>query len=155
MISAKGNRIPIPGPIRFNSRIERGLIMGLDISHDAFSGGYMAFNRLRSAIVTAMGGSYPPHDDKTLERDKWYWGDGYGAETHPGLMEFLAHSDCDGEISPELAGKAADEIEALLPKIPEGGGGHLERVGGYRGAARVLIEGFRRAAAAGEQIEFH
>jgi len=36
--------------------------MGLDTSHGAFNGSYMAFDLLRDAICAACGdGSYPPH----------------------------------------------------------------------------------------------
>ena len=81
--------------------------MGLDVSHDAFSGAYSSFNRFRQAIAKAMGGSYPPHeketddDGKPLDRDMWYWGSGFSRATHPGLYCLLSHSDCDGEISRE------------------------------------------------------
>ena len=133
--------------------------MGLDCSHDAFHGAYSAFNRLRQEVAGAMGGSYPLHSehDKAkygLDDHSWYWGPGFSDDTHPGLAEFLSHSDCDGDISPEMCILVADELEALLPRIRDGGDGHLERVGGYRGALERLIAGCRRAAAAGENLEF-
>ena len=134
--------------------------MGLDCSHDAFSGAYSAFNRLRREVARAMDGSWPPHskfaiDGEVLSEDKWYYGADYSEETHPGLFVFMAHSDCDGEISSEYCVKVADDLEALLPKIEErNAGGHLSRAGGYRGTLEKFIAGCRAAAAANEPLEF-
>jgi hypothetical protein len=125
-----------------------------------------------------MGGSFPPHDDPELDGARWYWGPEHNAETHPGLLEFLAHSDCDGEIAPDVCLRVADDLEALLPKIEElddgdlHGGvsfrrtatdeisvtrhpGHIARDGGYVAVTRRFIEGCRRAAAAGEVLGFY
>lgn len=149
--------------------------MGLDCSHDAFSGAYSAFNRFRQTVARAMGGSFPPHyvygpDNKpipdgeySLKRDTskneeaWYWGEGYGHETHPGLAEFMRHSDCDGEILPEMCAKVADELEALLPdieRVAPPDGGHIGRDGGYVAVTKRFIDGCRAAAAAGEPLTF-
>lgn len=113
--------------------------MGLDTSHDAFHGAYSAFNNLRQEVAHAVGGSYGPHwlraysgelardkdgypiIDTSLEPDKFYLPDEVTREKYPGLWEFLLHSDCDGEISPEMCVKVADDLEALLPKMPEVG----------------------------------
>ncbi|WP_244185725.1 hypothetical protein [Bacillus sonorensis] len=40
-------------------------------------------------------------------------------KTHKGLTEFFGHSDCDGEISPEMCKIVADELEAILPYVEE------------------------------------
>lgn len=130
--------------------------MGLDTTHDAFSGAYSAFNRFRQVVAKAAGGSYPPHDDPKLDEEMWFVGDGFSSETHPGLFEFLNHSDCDGDIAPEVCAKLADEMEALLPKIESFGEGvgHIERAGGYGGVTRRWIAGCREAAAANEPLEF-
>jgi hypothetical protein len=152
--------------------------MGLDCSHDAFHGAYTAFNRFRQAVCFALGdgSSFPPHfryhNDGSLMEDaqgrvlyhedldpnSFYWPDGYTQEAHPGLHLFLSHSDCDGEISPEMCVKVADELEQLLPKVEALGwvdGGHIERNGGYVEVLRQFIRGCRAAAAAGEALDFH
>lgn len=131
--------------------------MGLDCSHDAFYGAYSAFNRFRQIIAKVMGGSFPPHEDKSLDPNAWYWeSDDYSKETHPGLYEFMTHSDCDGEISPEMCKCVADEMEALLPEIKKHGigAGHIERAGGYRSVAERFIAGCRAAHEANEPLEF-
>lgn len=142
--------------------------MGLDISHDAFHGAYSAFNRFRQTVAKAIGGSFPFHTPEFLaERAAegqeinpmwWYWGHGYSQETHPGLYEFFMHSDCDGDIGPVACGRIATELEALLPaieKLDDGGAGHIEHQGGYVAVTRKFIEGCRKAALAGERLEFH
>ena len=130
--------------------------MGLDVSHGAFSGGYTAFNRLRKVVAKVIGGSWPPHEDSSLDMNLWYWDDAFSKETHPGLFEFMQHSDCDGEISPEKCESVASDLEAILPQvIAEGlGAGHIARGGGYGGVLRQFIDGCRRAAAADEPLEF-
>lgn len=148
--------------------------MGLYCSHDAFRGAYSAFNRFRQAIARAAGGSYPPHylytasgetaigsdgvlvRDETMDEGRFYVADEMTYETHPGLWEFFTHSDCDGDIPPDLCAKLADEMEALLPKIDAQGvgDGHIARDGGFGSVARRFIAGCRDAAAAGEPLEF-
>ncbi|MBW1739413.1 MAG: hypothetical protein JRJ69_18305 [Deltaproteobacteria bacterium] len=132
--------------------------MGLDCSHNAFSGAYSAFNRFRQAVAKAANGSFPPHDPKNNLDDRyWYFGEGYSKDTHPGLYIFLSHSDCDGEISPEDCKKVADELEELLPKLDAmgKGKGHIFLVGGYGNVCRKFIAGCRLAAEKNEPLEFY
>ncbi len=100
--------------------------MGLDCSHNAFSGAYSAFNRLRQFVCAATGGSFPPHwmygpngeilrdpDGATryhtqIPSDRFQCGEGYTRDKWPGLFEFLTHSDCDGEISGDTPRKQAE-----------------------------------------------
>lgn len=133
--------------------------MGLDVSHDAFKGSYSAFNRLRKFVCNAMGGdcSFPPHSNDRLDDDRFYIDDKYSSSTHPGLLEFLAHSDCDGEISPDMCVHVADELESLLPRmdeIDESGEGHIALNGGYAATIRKFIAGCRAAAEEGVPLEF-
>lgn len=148
--------------------------MGLDCSHNAWRGAYSAFNRLRQEVCRATGGSYPPHYirnvdgtlatdkegnvvyDRTIEPDFWQFGPGYTTDSHPGLTEFLKHSDCDGEIAPDMCIVVADELETLLPKIidwPDGG--HIGARGGFKAVVAKFIIGCRAAASAGEPLSFH
>ena len=148
--------------------------MGLDTSHDAFHGAYSAFNRFRQMICFVIGGSHPPHyeynDDFSfkpevagllpiradLDENMVYFGQ--DLEDDSGLVELLLHSDYNGEISPEMCVKIADELEELLPKIeslPDTSGGHIKARGGYVGVTRKFIDGCRAAAAAGEPLIFH
>lgn len=131
--------------------------MGLDCSHDAWNGAYSAFDRFRSAVCRAWGGRWvegPPSPQMY-----WYTPDDTSKDTHPGLYEFLSHSDCDGEISPELCKHLAKEMTELLPALEildnlEQPGGHLSHLG-YTGAARRFIKGCEAAAAANEPLEFY
>lgn len=142
--------------------------MGLGVSHGAFRGAYSAFNRLRQEVARAVGGSYPPHWEYGPQgeivgslpalRDDWiYWADDYTPEDHPGILEFLTHSDCDGEIPPEMCVKVADELEELLPRVAQlnsVAAGHLANAGGYVEVLKKFIAGCREAAAANEPLEF-
>ena len=148
--------------------------MGLDTTHDAFHGAYSAFNRFRQLICFVSGGSFPPHyqynEDFTfkpevngllprrddLEENMIYFGKDLDEES--GLFEFLKHSDCDGEISPEMCVKVADDLEALLPKIEalsDTSVGHILARGGYVEVTRKFIKGCREAAAEGVPLGFH
>ena len=152
--------------------------MGLDCSHDAFHGAYSAFNRLRQAVCKAIGGSYPPHwiyspkgeilyffsgmpaTREDLDPDLFYWDDegDYNPDSHPGLFEFLRHSDCDGEISPTMADKVAGDLEEILPRVKDLGwesAGHIKARGGFVEVLRKFIDGCRRASQSEEPIIFH
>lgn len=69
------------------------------------------------------------------------------------LHELLYHSDCDGEIPAAACGPIADELEKLLPLLPdEEAGGHI---GVWRDKTQKFIDGLRAAAAANESLDFH
>lgn len=135
--------------------------MGLDTTHNAFHGAYSAFNNLRRFLLKSIGGSFPPHEDKKLQDGYWYWGEGTGfsSDTHKGLLEFFSHSDCDGEISPEMCNIVADELELILPKVEElskteEAHGHILRDGGYVEATKRFIKGCRMAHKMNEPLKF-
>ncbi len=148
--------------------------MGLDCSHDAFHGAYGAFNRLRQLVCFVTGGSFPPHYkrnadgsliyskgsqiailDDSLDPNLIYFGKDLPADS--GLSIFLSHSDCDGDISPTMCSRVADELEALLPKISSidsGGSGHILSQGGYTAVLTKFIAGCREAASKNESLLF-
>lgn len=146
--------------------------MGLDCSHDAFHGAYSAFNSFRQAVAFAVDGSFPPHykrdekgnflrdeadrliRDTSLDEESVYTGDDYTQEKYPGLFEFLMHSDCDGEISPQSCKIVADDLEPLLVKMPDESFGHIARDGGYRKVLQRFIDGCRAAHAEGQSLKF-
>lgn len=134
--------------------------MGLDISHDAFHGAYSAFNRFRRFVLQSIGGSFPPHEDKSLDKDSWYWETDFSdPKDYPGLCEFLSHSDCDGEINPETCKVIAEEFESILPYIEklaetEPCHGHLLGNGGYVEVVKQFIKGCKKAYENNEPLEF-
>jgi len=103
--------------------------MGLDTTHGAYNGGYMGFNSFRRAVATAAGVNYPPHENPLVCSDGDIIVDpsdrmiyvpgkiGEFKEKNPGLAAFLFSNDCEGEFSPDLCKKMADEIGLLIPKI--------------------------------------
>ena len=118
--------------------------MGLDCSHGAFNGPYSRFNRFRQYVARAVDASYPPHNDKNLDDTYIYFADDFNKAEHPGLIAFLEHSDCDGEMSPKVCKQVADELEALLPKIVEEG----------KSMTQQFIKGCREAAESRETLTF-
>jgi hypothetical protein len=147
--------------------------MGLDTTHDAFHGAYSAFNSLRQEVCHAIGGSYPPHFlrnydgdlakdangsviyDRSLDEQRFYLPDDFTEEDNPGVWEFLKHSDCDGDIAPELCSVMADELDKIVPKMREDGVGHIAARGGFRAVLVKFVAGLRAAAAEGVPLGFH
>ena len=122
--------------------------MGLDCSHDAFSGGYGRFNRFRQLVCSAAGGKFPPHDDPQLDNGLIYYSDDFTGTSHPGFHEFMSHSDCEGDISPEMCAMVANDLEELLPKIKE-----IDE-NGFKWTSQ-FIKGCREAHALNEPLEFY
>lgn len=119
--------------------------MGLDVSHDCWSGSYTSFGRFREALTEVAG----------LGSLNSFQGFGGNKEFPQGdaLVTLLDHSDCDGDIASADCGPLADRLEQLLPALEAREQGassllsHSER-------ARRFIAGLRVAAAAGENVEF-
>jgi len=134
--------------------------MGLDITFDAFHGAYSAFNQLRKFIAKAVGASFPPHEDKTLDNRFWYWDDDL-LKPSSTLFILFNHSDCGGKINYSVCRKLAAELEALMPKFLElaqtepVGQGHLFATGGYVEVIQRFIDGCKRAVEAKKPLEFY
>lgn len=154
--------------------------MGLDTTHDCWSGPYSAFMRWRKAIARAAGfppleimdGFYVPSTEPPLAGSwaenllirqyhragrlpiRWEeLGDHVGDRR---LVPLLTHSDCDGELSVEECGPIADALEELLPKLAVGD--RLEPRADYdgaRAAAERFVKGLRLAVSRGEPVRFH
>lgn len=119
--------------------------MGLHTTHGCWNGAYSAFHRWRTKLAEVAG--LP--DIMTMQ--------GYGGATpwnhDDPLTALLYHSDCDGSLAVEALGPLADRLEALIPSLPEGGGGgHIHD---WRATTMAFVEGLRLAASLGEPVEFH
>jgi hypothetical protein len=150
--------------------------MGLDISHDAWHGAYSAFSRWRMKIAEVAGlpplglmeGFYPYNDPLNLLNYKYPKGDELemwalreifkqlpikwsSLKPNP-IYELLCHSDCDGYINWAKCGKIADELEKLVPLLPdEDGGGHI---GNWRDKTTKFIAGLRLAHSKKQKLLF-
>lgn len=150
--------------------------MGLDISHDTWHGAYSAFMRWRIKIAEVGGlpplelmeGFYDALPPNSRSHPTLYSGPGeysnglkYLDERLPikweclkpsPLYELLNHSDCDGEIAWENCGQIADELEKLLPLLPdENNGGHI---GNWKDKTTEFITGLRLAHSKKETLLF-
>jgi len=70
------------------------------------------------------------------------------------IEKLLSHSDCDGSIESADCGPIADRLEELLPFFGEHSDERSE-MAFFRGKTERFIIGLRKAAAAGEDVEFH
>ncbi|MGH9252640.1 MAG: hypothetical protein ACRD0W_24455 [Acidimicrobiales bacterium] len=151
--------------------------MGLDTTHDAWGGGYIAFTRWRNKLAEVAGYYVEPQhirsfsdgspDESVSANVCLDWGHVTEAqimgkwtampcnilgEPDP-LLILLAHSDCDGMIEAQYCAPLADRIEQLIPRLPtESAAGHI---GDWRAKTQRFVDGLRQAAAAGEDVGFH
>ena len=136
--------------------------MGLDCSHNAWHGAYSAFMTWRRKLAEIAGlppldlmeGFYPSLSvykiPEFIEENlpiKWDC-----LKPSP-LHELLYHSDCDGYIPSENCNAIADELEKLLPLLPEED--HFGHIGNWRQKTETFIQGLRKAAESGEDLHFH
>lgn len=131
--------------------------MGLDTTHDAWHGAYSSFYRWRCEVWAAAGLPLTPDHERgnrgrpsCWDRDppgtdfEGYW----SIEPEEPLEYVVNHSDCDGFIEPEHCALVADRLEEILPNIPVDDD--------FRTHDRTVqfITGLRKAAAAGDRLEF-
>jgi hypothetical protein len=149
--------------------------MGLDTSHDAWSGGYGTFYQWRRIIAHAAGlppldlmeGFYSKLVDGISILPTLYSKDNssfikaiderlpikWECLKRSPLHILLSHSDCDGDIKWRKCKGIADELEKLLPLIPVEKG-HPE--GDYwLKKTQKFIDGLRLAYEKKENLEFH
>ncbi len=134
--------------------------MGLWASHGCWDAGYSAFARWRRELARAAGYKIlEPHlgaADYDLPWDE-FKPENYQGEwdTVPGddpLLYLLVHSDCDGVIHPAQGIHIARRLEYLLPLLDESAaGGHITSM---KDRTQAFIDGLRKAAGAGEDVEF-
>lgn len=137
--------------------------MGLDTSHDCWHGPYSAFMRWRERLVRLAWGGYGEQGGQ--RGNLWNYPGYHGQQYHKQdqtspeplkypendpLVTLICHSDCDGEIAPELCGPLADRLQEIMDaKMPA-----RALYDELRPATERFIAGLRKAAAAGEPVEF-
>lgn len=146
--------------------------MGLDTTHDCWHGAYSAFSRWREMLATVAGYEvaivkYPDSVPSEMSLAMIDWAQ-VGPKQLNGdwdqipcrldgtpdpLLILITHYDCEGHIRVEHLEPLADRLEELLPELEgKDGFGHI---GLYTEKTQAFIDGLRRAAAAGERVEFH
>jgi hypothetical protein len=136
--------------------------MGLDCSHDAWSGAYSAFHRWRTTLAEIAGydlvetesgarfASPVINGNWSPDNYQGHWG---GRPPEDPLLILLVHSDCDGEIEPKDCHWLALRLETLLPKLVEmgDGTGHIRN---WATTTERFINGLRSAYELDEPLEF-
>jgi hypothetical protein len=132
--------------------------MGLDTSHGCWHGPYSAFQLWRQELARAAGYEVveplrlgQPYYELPWDQfeDKNFLGEWDSIPGDDPLMFLLVHSDCDGVIRPEHGVHLAARLEQLLPLLGE------SHVYSMREDTEQFIDGLRKAAAAGEDVDFH
>lgn len=140
--------------------------MGLDTSHDCWSGSYIRFMSWREELARAAG--MPPLQAMTgfysitewaqrrnalPDGIRFLWPDeiwkflpiAWEALRPDVLHELLNHSDCEGELRAEICAPLAERLIGLLPELAEWA----------VPLTKQFIQGLQKAAAAGEAVVFH
>ena len=145
--------------------------MGLDCSHDAWRGAYSAFMNWRTKLAEVAGlpplefmdGFFTPQTLYFGELGASIWADKkarldaafpirWECLKPAAIHELLNHSDCDGEIPADHCSAIADELEDLIPLLPDGdAGGHI---GNWRDKTAKFVAGLRAASNANEPLLF-
>jgi hypothetical protein len=153
--------------------------MGLDTSHDCFSGACSTFHSLRVEWAKAlkippldlMEGFYSsninvmpnpfwflslPENKERLELLKYqvldYLPIKWEALKPNPIYKLLCHSDCDGEIKADDCLPIAESLEKILPKLKDGYNGHIWDC---KEATQKWIDGLKSASKNKENVEFH
>lgn len=87
----------------------------------------------------------------TKEAINQAWDRGMYADQSVPLNVLMNHSDCDGAIPAEVCGPLADALQDLMERKMPPRALYDEQ----RPATQRFIDGLRKAAAAGEAVEFH
>lgn len=133
--------------------------MGLDVTHDCWSGPYSQFMRWRCWLnhfimkdrglagdKAALQISYMGATKEAIERA---WNEGHYNDQSVPINVLMAHSDCDGDIPAKMCGLLADALEALMPHMPQRGIYDEQRP-----ATERFINGLRKAVGANEDVQF-
>lgn len=86
--------------------------MGLDTTHDAYSGEYSSFNHFRRWLGKQIGidlNEYIGYSSDTATKNL--------ADIDHLLMDLFNHSDCDGELTPEQCKLIAEGLQEIINKI--------------------------------------
>jgi len=153
--------------------------MGLDTSHGAWHGAYSAFMTWREKISEVAGypplrlmeGFYDTNSTNPFSLLEYTYPNGDELDMYQireikkqlpikwnnfkntPLLYLLTHSDCDGSLTYGQCKGIADELEKLLPLLPdEDAGGHI---GNWRAKTQTFIDGCRLAYSKKEKLKFH
>lgn len=115
--------------------------MGLDVSHDCWSGSYSRFMQFRRAIADSLG--FDIDEMKGFDGQKSWEG-----VCSDGWKVLLYHSDCEGEISVEESKLLLSEMTSHLEKFKAHAPPWVDRYVQF-------MNGVKDAVDSNEEIDFH
>lgn len=113
--------------------------MGLDFSHCDVSWGYIGFGNFRNRLAREI--NFPEYesirntDDPAFEKIK-----------EDGLLPLLAHSDCDGDLTPDECRTVAPRLREIVSKWADDDKDKSKAI--------ELAEGMEYAASLNESLRF-
>lgn len=138
--------------------------MGLDTTHDCWSGSYGSFARWRRAVAACIGieldRMHGHFRGSRMSDGSWAAWDtnnhlvsvnppmSWDGVVDP-LRHLLCHSDCDGHLDVETLLPIAERLEDIKHIMPVSPDWDMQET------TQRFIDGLRRAARAGERVEFH
>lgn len=152
--------------------------MGLDTTHDCWSGGYTGFGLFRGLVGRAAGMPYrKPNlmagefgldvlsinwDTITEQQLSGQWGDDptvmpadiYGPPITDPVLYLLVHYDCEGELRLDYLPALRARLEEIEPEYDRLVSAD-ERWRRYASSLRRFIDGIGDAIEAGEHVQFH
>lgn len=127
--------------------------MGLGVSHGCWSGNYAAFKLFREEVADAARkhDGYEPDYSNHPDRAFFGWWDEEHNYDDP-LDVFFVHSDCEGWIFPQDAGKVADRLEVLVGYLSDDEAAPFWK---SRKTLWQFIKGLREAADEWDVVSFY
>lgn len=112
--------------------------MGLDFSNCSARWSYSGFNAFRRSLGAEIG--------LDLDEMEGFGGNKSWELVNDPIVPFLAHSDCDGELSPKECGQVGPRLRELVEHLPE--------KDYNRKNALMLVEAMAECAKSGDSLIF-
>lgn len=119
--------------------------MGLDTSHDCWHGPYSSFHRFRRNLAQRIGVDLDEYIGYSKTGTKEL------SSIEHDIMPLLNHSDCDGILTPEEAGRIAKGLQQILDSYDES----IPADWDMKDKIEQFRDGCLEAARYNETIDFH
>lgn len=114
--------------------------MGIDFSHGSATWSYGGFMRFRTRLAESIG--------ITLAEMRGFRGPREWSTVDDAIVPLLNHSDCDGDLAPEVCATVASRLREIVSSWPD------EPFDHDRENALRLADAMDECVASGERLEF-